>query len=283
VVPGAYLSEQQQLKRLGGKFVAKGSRSSWSPDGLRMAFARPDRWGSPSGGIAVIDLGTAKVTDLTHSGEDPVWSPGDGRLIAYVDGGDVCLIPAWGGNPREVASGASGAGPSWSADGKTLFFYSGTKNGVLAADPFAEHPSRTLREALRTAGGWDAAPSPDGKRFATHQGRRMVVVEWESGKTLGAWPLPGPHLGDGMRAGWSPDGKRIAFGRTGPGDPSGLWVLDLDTGEAVRVLSGPCTMPAWSPDGARLSFDVRLATGSEIWVIDTKVLDTLPRVKLTEK
>jgi hypothetical protein len=32
-----------------------------------------------------------------------------------------------------------------------------------------------------------------------------------------------------------------------------------------------------------LSFDLRLATGSEIWVIDTKVLDTLPRVKLTEK
>jgi hypothetical protein len=60
-------------------------------------------------------------------------------------------------------------------------------------------------------------------------------------------------------------------------------VLYLDTGETVRVLPAPCTIPAWSPDGARLSFDLRLATGSEIWTIDAKVLDTLPRVKLTEK
>jgi Tol biopolymer transport system component len=86
-----------------------------------------------------------------------------------------------------------------------------------------------------------------------------------------------------MLAAWSPDGKRIAFGGWGANDPSGLWVLDLDTSEAVRVLSGPCTMPAWSPDGTRLSFDLRLATGSEIWVMDAKVLATLPRVKLTEK
>jgi Tol biopolymer transport system component len=86
-----------------------------------------------------------------------------------------------------------------------------------------------------------------------------------------------------MVAAWSPDGKRIAFGGWGSKDPSGLWVLYLDTGESVRVLPGPCTMPAWSPDGARLSFDLRLATGSEIWVIDAKVLDTLPRVKLAEK
>jgi hypothetical protein len=33
-------------------------------------------------------------------------------------------------------------------------------------------------------------------------------------------------------------------------------------------------MPAWSPGGARLSFDLRLATGSDIWVLDAKVLDT---------
>jgi hypothetical protein len=42
-------------------------------------------------------------------------------------------------------------------------------------------------------------------------------------------------------------------------------------------------MPAWSPDGTRLSFDLRLATGSEMWVMDAKVLDTLPRMKLAEK
>jgi WD40 repeat protein len=280
--PGANLFEPQPIKRLGGEFVAKGFRSSWSPDGLRMAFARPDdRHGDVGGGIAVIDLGSAKVTGLTRSGKDPVWAPGDGRLIAYVAGGlgeqeEVWLIPSSGGDPRKIAPGGF---PSWSADGKTLFFHSRTKRRVLAADPFAEDPSRTLREVLSTPYYYPAL-SPDGKRFALQQGRRMGVVEWESGKTVGAWPLP---PGQGMLAAWSPDGKRIAFGGWGAHDPSGLWVLQLDTGEAVRVLSGTCTMPAWSPDGTRMSFDLRLATGSQIWVIDTKVLDTLPRVKLAEK
>jgi Tol biopolymer transport system component len=87
----------------------------------------------------------------------------------------------------------------------------------------------------------------------------------------------------GSRSSWSPDRKQVAFGGWGSEDPSGLWVLHLDTGEAVRVLSGPCTMPAWSPDGTRLSFDLRLATRSEFWVIDAKVFDTLSRLKLTEK
>jgi Tol biopolymer transport system component len=80
-----------------------------------------------------------------------------------------------------------------------------------------------------------------------------------------------------------PDDRQGDVGGWGAHDPSGLWVLQLDTGEAVRVLAGPCTLPAWSPDGTRLSFDLRLATGSEIWVIDAKVIDTLPRVKLAEK
>jgi len=35
------------------------------------------------------------------------------------------------------------------------------------------------------------------------------------------------------------------------------------------------TMPSWSPDGTRIAFDLRSPIGSEVWVMDAKVLDDL--------
>ncbi len=60
----------------------------------------------------------------------------------------------------------------------------------------------------------------------------------------------------------SPDGRRLAVASRG-----WLWVLDLETGAARRVTSGPAVdaSPDWSPDGQTLAF-VR-DDGRETWIV----------------
>ena len=58
------------------------------------------------------------------------------------------------------------------------------------------------------------------------------------------------------------------------------WIVKVDSGEMLRLAGGSFTMPAWSPDGAKLTFDLRLQTGREVWMLETKSLETLKPVNL---
>ncbi|MGH7553798.1 MAG: hypothetical protein ACREMQ_12300, partial [Longimicrobiales bacterium] len=73
------------------------------------------------------------------------------------------------------------------------------------------------------------------------------------------------QLTEGFRPAWSPDGQRIAFGRSNS-ERSDIYLMDADGSNVVRRTSsggeGPCCSPgfhspAWSPDGRRLA----VATG----------------------
>ncbi len=80
-------------------------------------------------------------------------------------------------------------------------------------------------------------------------------------------------------SGWSPDGKQLAFG----GFEDGLWVLQVHSGQAVHVTTAPFTVPAWSKDGSKLALDLRLPQReTEIWMIKTRSLENLPKVRLPE-
>lgn len=52
-------------------------------------------------------------------------------------------------------------------------------------------------------------------------------------------------------------------------------MLDVASGRVVQAASSPALMPAWSGDGSKLAFDVRLPSGSEIWMIETEQLKDL--------
>ncbi len=74
---------------------------------------------------------------------------------------------------------------------------------------------------------------------------------------------PHPLTGDGHETlpRWSPDGRRLAFVSSPPGNgPSRVCVLPVGTpGERMVVCSwhGPVSDLAWSPDGSRLAFVAR--------------------------
>lgn len=57
------------------------------------------------------------------------------------------------------------------------------------------------------------------------------------------------------RPSWSPDGRRIAFARSGASGSCGIWVANAD-GSGLSRLTSTCgdRTPAWSPDGGRIAF-----------------------------
>ncbi|MBD3853049.1 MAG: protein kinase, partial [Acidobacteria bacterium] len=56
---------------------------------------------------------------------------------------------------------------------------------------------------------------------------------------------------------FSPDGERLAFNTTEPGDTN-IWVLNLSTGTQTKLtLEGSNNFPIWTPDGERVTFQSR--------------------------
>jgi len=262
---------RQQLENRGGKWLTSGFKASWSPDGKRLVFGR---WDASSyrqnAGVVVFEVDSGEITVLTSSGKDPAWSPGEGRWIAYVDGGygedeQIWLIEPSGASARKIADGGF---PSWSADGKTLYYHSRKESALMSLAIGGDGPVGEPRWIFRTT-CWYPAVSPDGNQIAHTIGRRMIVTDRESGSTVRTWDLPNPR---GFLFAWSPDGKKIAAGGYGQPDQAGISLLDLESGTVTPLLSGPVTMPVWSPDSLNLAIDLRMSSGYEIWMFDAEAL-----------
>ena len=89
---------------------------SWSPDGTKIAFARTST-GDGSDGLYTMDADGTNLTPIMNglnhvTGNDTAWSP-DGTEIAYSTGSGIAVVPATGGSPAPLVSGASQAYPSW--------------------------------------------------------------------------------------------------------------------------------------------------------------------------
>lgn len=129
------------------KLIDNGSVPAWSPDGTKIAFARPDigemvSYGEGSSGtpfyLYVMDAdGTnvQRLTDGEFSDYSPAWSP-DGTQIAFVryerEGAGLFVMNADGSDVRRVAGPGIeifGA-PDWSLDGASIAVaVNGTKDG----------------------------------------------------------------------------------------------------------------------------------------------------------
>lgn len=72
---------------------------------------------------------------------------------------------------------------------------------------------------------------------------------------------------------WSPDGRTIAFARSGKGVAPGIWLARSDGRSLRRLTSG--WSPAWSPDGTQLVFTDQ----GVLWTIRR---DGSARVRLTQ-
>lgn len=83
------------------------------------------------------------------------------------------------------------------------------------------------------------------------------------------FPLQGTIAG-GL-ASWSPDGKRIAYGSfAGLIKPTGVWLADMETGRARRIVGGKAWKPAWSKDGKQLLY----LLDNDVYIVDADKLPT---------
>jgi eukaryotic-like serine/threonine-protein kinase len=161
-----------QLGGTPGPFLAS-SLHEWnpqfSPDGRRIAFASGrsseaiEIWTAAADGSHPAQL----TRDAGRGQGTPRWSP-DGRLIAFdsldQDGqSHIYVIDANGGLPRPVTSGSfSDHVPSWSRDGKWIYYFSNrTGRNETWRIPFGQGSA----QQITSNGGDGGFESTDGKTF----------------------------------------------------------------------------------------------------------------------
>jgi dipeptidyl aminopeptidase/acylaminoacyl peptidase len=139
----------------------------WAPDSKRLVVTAAPGNGDDNWYIAnlfVVDASTSTMNPLTQKPEmqigGPRWSK-DGKTIAFIGGlmsdepivgGDVYIVPAVGGNPRDITPdmAATASSISWSADSSKILCAE-YKNGVAAISAIAADGS--ANDTLQTFDG----------------------------------------------------------------------------------------------------------------------------------
>ena len=234
---------------------------SFSPDGTRIAYSSGGEDGKDFA-IYVKQIGSGDPVQITKGlGRDfsPAWSP-DGRWIAVFRDlgreGAILLIPASGGQPRELAR-------------------------VIKAPPGDEDCG--LMKLLGVCGiqfrGSLLAWSPDGK-FLFTSGRpepqsalAVVRISVETGEQQPVTSPPRELVGD-VGAAVSPDGREMAFVRLGTLGTGDIYVVTLSSaiaaaGRPRRLTSDQADLssPVWTPDGRELIFSSDRGGRREMWRI----------------
>jgi TolB protein len=183
--------------------------ASWSPDGSKLAVTM-SRDGNPEIYVVSAKDGSvlARLTNNKAIDTSPAWSP-DGSQIAFVSDRD--------GSPQIFVMPAGGGGA-------TRVSFNGNYNSTPAWSP--AKGQRVLAYATRDGGNFDIVTLD----LATKKMTRVTQNE-----------------GNNEEPSFSPNGRAIAFARTGGGG-SGVYLAPADgKGTAVKIYSGSVTGVDWGP------------------------------------
>jgi dipeptidyl aminopeptidase/acylaminoacyl peptidase len=178
----------------------------WSPDGKRFVTTAAHGNGDDNWYIAqlyTIDAAGGEMKSMYKPPLQiavPAWSP-DGKSVAFIGGlmsdepavgGDVFVIPADGGQPKDLTPEmkASASWLTWRRDGKIVFGeWVDGDSGLVALDPASGNTETLWKgEDQITASGWGAAVSlaNDGKTAAVIQQSFSHPPEVWAGP-IGSW------------------------------------------------------------------------------------------------
>jgi len=286
-------------ERLTGYFVGRNVSPEWSPDGKYLAYIsirHPDlSYGSNS--LYIRDLETGEEREVVRPPEirwfgsffmgGISWSP-DGRSI-ILTGGDkkgqgIYVVDVKTGEMTTLLhSEVRLFSPSWSADGKAVFFTERyDKEGISPVFRYDMKTKEKKEIYNQNPGIFYMAPSPDGKllAFATFEKYKeetigvLMVLPVEGGE-----PREVVKITDGgcMAIAWAPDSREIIYGKNVSASSgsqrirggSELWKVPVEGGEPQKLgkISGQIVGVRVHPDGQRLAFTSQ-TSWAEIWVME---------------
>ena len=275
------------MSALGGRprKVASGGYFSWSSDGKEIIYNPSVDWRRSFEVVNLSSLESRRIMLPTFQNRryELSWSP-DGQHVAYVDaiasGADVTQVfvqPVSGGEPFPITEGRTNDwSPSWSSDGRKLFFISNrggsmdlwqqriNQDGKPEGEPEALTTGLVIRSAFF---------SPDGNKLAYSLGRKVGNL-WRIpifGDRASTWAdaeqmtFDEAHI-EGFDL--APDGKRLVVGSDRSGSPD-LWLLQSEGGELQQLTTDPTPdwLPSWSPDGNEIVFQAYRSGKRDIWIM----------------
>lgn len=190
--------------------------------------------------------------------------------------------------PDHPANGA----PSWSGDGRQVYFLSSNREGHTGSGLYVMKPDGTDVRLVIDGIVRPYAVSPDGTRIVFgelglegplyHNVDLFVTNADGSGRTL-IVDIPCPYLDscpqlNGLA--WSPDGQRIAYSVQSAGHAGytygSIGIVNADgTGQLYLSTGGARSAdPAWSPDGQRIAYSsgdgatIPYPTGMDLEIIN---------------
>jgi Tol biopolymer transport system component/DNA-binding winged helix-turn-helix (wHTH) protein len=257
----------------------------YSPDGKRIAFVS-NRSGSDE--IWVCDSDGENPVRLTSFrgplAGSPSWSP-DGKQVVFDSrpegNADIYVVSAEGGQPRRLtADPAEDIVPSWSRDGRWIYFTSNR----FAESKSAEGRGGRLQiwkmpadggEAVQMTrqGGFEPMDSPDGRWIYFTQDRGSSSI-WRMPTAGGAeTPLFDFHQKNYSRV-WTVTGEGVYFAVASSNTQSTIKFFNFSTeaektvAEIDRVIPGSVSGLTISPDGRWLLFPLFARRGSDLMMIE---------------
>ena len=277
----------------------------WTPDGSRLIFNLSDTiWMVDSQGTsldAIVDAGPPGpeadnpsdftfYADLSPDGSRIVYSTCEYPLVVSSAEGVATRYPRQialagldgGGRQRLTESPAFDGYPAWSPDGKTIAF--------IRSGGFYDYTWIFLIEEGSVPSGWwigehnveavlsPPAWSPDGESLAlvayestpgesrpclyTGAARAPDVIQFRTTRSavFRVTEATGPPS-------WSPDGRHIAFTRSG-GEDAGVYVVRPNGSAPQRIVDGSGKGPLWPSDVTELPENVDTFRGSPAWSPD---------------
>ncbi len=156
--------------------------------------------------------------------------------------------PAEPSRLRQITFSGADSDPAASPDGRTLAFRSEREGaGGIWLKLLSTGGERRLTD------GDDSNPrfTPDGTGILF---TRLANDRVDLHRIALVGGQPRRLVENASEGDWSPDGRQIVFVRNAPPETT-LWVLDLDSGEELRIARDPGVVydtPRFSPDGARI-------------------------------
>lgn len=254
----------------------------------RIAFVRsgPNRKGEQIWTIRKDGSGERRLT-RGRADSNPAWSPNGDRIAFHRvngNGGDLYVMSARGRNVKRLtdAEGLDGY-PAWSPDGGRIA-YTHTDDGRKISRVAVVNTDGTGATMLTGKRRSSFLPtwSPNGGRIAFVRtipcadgrtkrcGMALFVMDDDGTDKTRITPF---HREEVMEyPAWSPNGKWIAYDRTGDCcTKTGIWLVRPNGNDRRRVTNNEARHPSWSPDSRRLVVDFGTDTlNADLWVLGLK-------------